>query len=76
MADEMCVDFNEQDQCKGPIEFHSVDPGRATAWPRCEKHWVKRLERRENSMEKYENSDVAPSWFDPTYAGERWNEDY
>ena len=21
-------------------------------------------------------SDVAPSWFDPTYAGERWDEDY
>jgi hypothetical protein len=74
--DEMCIDFNEEDPCKGPIEFHSVDPGRAEAFPRCEKHWAKRLERRENSIEKYENSDVVPAWFDPTYAGERWEEDY
>ncbi|HUV09950.1 MAG TPA: hypothetical protein VMX12_03165 [Acidimicrobiia bacterium] len=21
-------------------------------------------------------SDVAPAWFDPTYAGERWDDDY
>jgi len=76
IGDEMCIDFVEEDPCKGPIEFHSVDPGRTQAWPRCEKHWAKRLARRENSMEKYENSDVVPSWFDPTFAGERWEEDY
>jgi hypothetical protein len=24
----------------------------------------------------YYQSDVPPAWFDPTYAGERWDEDY
>jgi len=37
---------------------------------------MRRLERYENSIERYADSDVAPSWFDPSYAGERWNEDY
>jgi hypothetical protein len=35
-----------------------------------------RLERYEDSMEKYARSDVAPSWFDPADAGERWDDDY
>lgn len=26
--------------------------------------------------ERYPDSSVAPSWFDPTYAGERWDSDY
>lgn len=25
---------------------------------------------------RYPDSDFAPAWFDPTYAGERWNDDY
>lgn len=73
--DMECLDARDDDPCAGPVEYHSVDPGRQKAWPRCEKHWSKRLERRENSMEKYADSDVAPDWFDPSYAGERWNED-
>ena len=74
-----CVEFqgesltdNTDDRCDGITEYHSVDPGRAEAVPRCERHWLRRLERRENSIEKYENSDVVPSWFDPAAAGESW----
>lgn len=70
-----CLDDHGENTCRGPIEFHSVDPGRAVAFPRCEKHWGARLDSRENSIEKYENSDVAPDWFDPSFAGERWDED-
>lgn len=68
-----CIENPEE--CQGPVEYHSVD-GRSQAWPRCEFHWEQRLDRREGSMEIYENSDVPPSWFDPAYAGERWDEDY
>lgn len=61
--------------CAGPVEFHSIDPGRLSAFPRCERHWSARLDRRENSIERYENSDVPPDWFDPTACGERWDDD-
>lgn len=71
-----CLDDRGEGTCRGPVEYHSVDPGRASAVPRCDHHWGERLRRRENSIEAYENSDVAPGWFDPTYAGERWDEDY
>lgn len=75
-----CLDWRLEDApghtvCRGPVEYHSIDPGRTGAFPRCEKHWTERLDRRENSVEKYENSDLPPSWFDPAYAGERWGED-
>ena len=63
-------------ECRGDVEYHSVDPGRAGSFPRCEHHWTQRLEQRENSIERYENSDVPPDWFDPSYAGERWSDDY
>ena len=67
-----CIDNRDDGTCAGPVEYRSVDPGRATAVERCEAHWIKRLERRENSVERYENSDVPPPWFDPAYAGESW----
>lgn len=73
-AHSECVDFG-RGECSGAVVFHSVDPGRASAPPRCATHWTERLERREQSIEKYENSDVPPTWFDPTYAGESWEED-
>lgn len=74
-VDEPVECLEESPECRGEIAFHSVDPGRAAAFPRCEFHWEQRLDRRENSIEKYENSDVAPDWFDPAYAGEQWDED-
>lgn len=64
--------LNANDDCAGPVEYHSIDPGRTRAFPRCEAHWASRLASRENSIERYENSDVPPAWFDPTYAGEEW----
>lgn len=71
-----CLDDHGENTCEGDVEYHSVDPGRAAAFPRCDYHWGERLMRRENSIERYENSDVAPSWFDPADAGERWDDDY
>ena len=73
-TDEACLDDRDENTCQGPVEYHSIDPGRTPAFPRCAKHWGERLDRRENSIEKYENSDVAPSWFDPTLAGETWDD--
>ena len=66
-----CMEFGSGD-CAGEVGWHSLDPGMTKAFPRCDYHWGVRLDRRENSIEKYANSDVAPGWFDPSYAGEEW----
>jgi hypothetical protein len=72
-----CMDEGGPTECRGPVEWHSIDPGRTGAFPRCQRHWEERLDRRENSMEKYENCVNPPAWFDPSYAGEAWGpEDY
>lgn len=77
LAQDECLEWGvESSPCVGPVEYHSIDPGRAKAFPRCERHWSERLAARENSIEKYADSDVEPSWFDPTFAGERWDDDY
>jgi hypothetical protein len=36
---------------------------------------INRIISADQRAREYE-SDVAPSWFDPTYAGERWDDDY
>jgi len=66
--------LQEGPDCKGAVEFH-LNPDRDDfkSFPRCEFHQAKRLESAQKTMELL--SDVPPSWFDPTYAGERWNED-
>jgi hypothetical protein len=61
-------------ECRGEVMYRQVSAF-ATPWPRCDKHFALRMERRQKSMEYYADSDVPPSWFDPTIAGERWDED-
>lgn len=70
-----CLEAHRGD-CQGEVAYHSIDPGRQRGFPRCDKHWEDRLDRRENSIERYADSDTPPAWFDPSYAGERWDEDY
>ena len=70
--DEVLECLEDHDgQCKGPVNWHTTG-SRMKAFPRCDWHQERRQDRYENSMEKYADSDVAPSWFDPTYAGEEW----
>ncbi|ALF01567.1 hypothetical protein AVU96_gp068 [Mycobacterium phage Snenia] len=38
--------------------------------------YVERVQPRMDAIrERYPDTDIPPAWFDPTYAGERWNED-
>jgi len=69
-----CLGYRADDvTCSGPVEYHTI--GMATrAFPRCIKHLRERLDVRENSMERYADCSAAPSWFDPSYAGESWDE--
>lgn len=68
-----CMD--DPDTCEGAVGYHAVPGG--NAMPRCEAHWELRLTRWEESdLERYADSDLAPSWFDPEACGERWDDDY
>ena len=69
-----CLDEGSSTPCEGIVEYSSLDGLRF--WPRCDTHFNIRLERYEDSIERYASSDVAPSWFDPADAGERWEDDY
>lgn len=69
-----CLDDHGEDNCRGEIEYRSVPGG--NAFPRCVAHFDARMDRYENSIERYADSDVVPDWFDPSYAGERWDDDY
>lgn len=75
LAHDDCLDNRRNDPCHGDVLFHSINPGVQQGSPRCDKHWAQRLDRRENSLERYADSPIAPVWFDPAFAGERWNED-
>lgn len=72
--DEELKCLQESPQCQGVVEMRlSPDREDMKAFPRCEYHWEKRLISAQQTREYL--SDVAPSWFDPAYAGERWDED-
>lgn len=62
-------------ECRGPVEYRMPLSGTGRAFPRCDHHWDKRLDEQERINRSYPDSPLAPSWFDPTYAGERWDED-
>lgn len=61
--------------CAGPVEYRTTPDRRdGKSFPRCEAHFERRLSSTERNLELM--SDTPPAWFDPTYAGERWSEDY
>ena len=66
---EKCL--NQNDECQGSVEWRSTGDA-LKSWPRCTFHGEKREEQYWSSMERYANSDFAPSWFDPADAGETW----
>lgn len=69
-----CLEYS--DACDGPVDDHWAGGINGRTWPRCTFHADQRERRYEESMERYADSDVVPDWFDPSYAGEHWDEDY
>ena len=67
------------DGCNGEVHEYLALSGSGMRWPRCESHYqayVKRTQPKIDAVrERYPDTDTPPKWFDPTYAGERWNED-
>ena len=66
-----CLDGPEG--CQGEVEFRFPLSVTGKSFPRCDYHWFKRLEVQEEINARYPT--LPPSDFDPTYAGERWDED-
>ena len=63
--------------CAGAVEYRPVPPRGERAFPRCELHSEQRWARYDDpdSIERWADSDVPPPWFDPSAAGERWEDD-
>ena len=75
----MCLDSRDS-PCQGDVNLYLALSGSGMRWPRCEHHYrsyVERVQPQINAVrERYPDTDTPPSWFDPTYAGEHWDEDY
>jgi hypothetical protein len=65
---------HDAENCSGEITRRFTDEG--TPIDECKYHTDKSYQRREELKERYPDSPIAPDWFDPTVAGERWDDDY
>jgi hypothetical protein len=69
----VCLDQGQGD-CAGVVEYREPLSATGQSFTRCDGHWAVRLEIQEGINQRYPQH--APSDFDPTYAGECWDEDY
>ncbi len=70
---EECMSFH-QGNCSGVVDYCYAPSG--SSLPRCVKHNDERWAQYDKSeTERYADSDVPPSNFDPSYAGESWDGD-
>lgn len=68
----VCMDGPEG--CAGPVEMRTTPDREDFAhFPRCEAHFERRLLESEKVLELL--SPTPPAWFDPSYAGEHWDEE-
>ena len=67
-----CLNFGHD--CSGAVEYRMALSGTGKSFPRCDKHWSDRLDQEDQTRSRY--PDLAPSDFDPYYAGESWDGDY
>lgn len=69
-----CLDDHDGD-CEGTVEYRFALSGTGINYPRCDKHWDERLTYQRKLDQRYPDSPNPPSWFDPTYAGESWDDE-
>lgn len=73
-----CLDGPEG--CEGEVFERLTRSGSGMRFPRCEKHYaeyaVEMDAKHAETRRRYPDTDCPPSWFDPSYAGERWDDDY
>ncbi len=67
--------LRENDQCRGEVSERASFAGTGTLIAECAAHLDRSIESNQRHREIYPDSPNAPSWFDPTDAGERWDDD-
>ena len=73
LAREECLGSDDTDEvCAGPVELRTPMSPTGISYPRCEL----RLDLEDRLRRDYPDSAEPPSWFDPSYAGETWDDDY
>lgn len=70
-----CLNYGSD--CGGSVEYRMPLSGTGRSFPRCDRHWSERLDQEEITRSRYGHPDsaVPPAGFDPTYAGESWEDD-
>lgn len=72
-----CLDGRDGgEECSGVVEYRMPLSGTGRSFPRCDAHWHARLDRQAEIDARYPDSPFPPADFDPTYAGETWDDDY
>lgn len=83
MSELVCIDAKPDSPCEGEVRTERSASG-ATESNRCRKHrdeYLDRMDRVKRDIDsRYPGWDrpgsPPPDWFDPSYAGERWDDDY
>ena len=75
LSDCINYDFNVMGDCGGRVELRLSRSG-CTESVKCENCYNALQERLDEIEARYPDSPFAPSWFDPSYAGEHWDSDY
>lgn len=74
-----CLEHDDPADCEGPVLYRPALSGSGESYPRCDKgydEYVTRVQPRMDAIrERYPDTPTPPDWFDPTYAGESWNEE-
>jgi hypothetical protein len=71
---EGCLREGGRTPCSGYVRYRYSDLGAAI--PECVAHMRESLDRNTRERYRYPDSPIAPDWFDPLDAGERWDDDY
>jgi len=68
-----CLDDGGKTPCEGAVELRPSLTGTGLAIPRCDAHWIARLDEQDRINERYPVH--APSDFSYYDAGEYWSEE-
>ena len=72
MSNDELTCLNDGPACSGVVEYRMPLSGTGQSFPRCDHHWEQRLDEQARIVARY--PELPPRDFDPSYAGESWDE--